>query len=137
MVASERDTKTLRVVVADGDVAACQDLVQRLGSLSNVQVVASETTAGNAIVAAYRTKPDAVLLDLTPPDRPAAETVRHLIAACPGVSVVMLVDRDEDARLTPALDAGARESVLKSAPAERIGAVLARLGPNRTMAADQ
>jgi NarL family two-component system response regulator LiaR len=119
------------VVLSEGDRAARERLASQLADLASVELVAVEATGNDTIVAAYRLRPDIVLLDLTPPDRPAADTVRHLQRVCPGVSVAMLVDKQEDARLTPALDAGARESVLKDASAERLEAVLRSLGPNQ------
>jgi two-component system response regulator DesR len=122
--------RTFRVVLADGDQAARERLASQLAGLNFVELVAVEATGNDAIVAAYKLQPDVVLLDLTPPDRTAADTIRHLQRVCPGVSVAMLVDKQEDARLTPALDAGARESVTKDASAERLEAVLRSLGPN-------
>jgi DNA-binding NarL/FixJ family response regulator len=44
--------------------------------------------------------------------------------------VAMLVDQEEDARLTPALDAGARDSLPKSSPPDQLESILRRLGPN-------
>jgi NarL family two-component system response regulator LiaR len=124
------DGETIRVVLSEGDRAARERLAAQLAELTSIDLVAVEATGNDTIVAAYRSRPDIVLLDLTPPDRTAADTIRHLQRVCPGVSVAMLVDKQEDARLTPALDAGARESVLKDVPAERLEAVLRRLGPN-------
>jgi DNA-binding NarL/FixJ family response regulator len=91
-------------------------------------LVATEGSAGDAIIAAPAA-PDVVLLDLTPPDRSAPDAIRHLLRARP-VSVAMLVDTEEDARLTPALDAGARES-LPARSAERLAATLRPAGAER------
>jgi DNA-binding NarL/FixJ family response regulator len=122
--------RRLRVLITEGDTDARQALARRLEELQDVELVGAEASAADAIIAAYRLKPDIVLLDLTPPDRKADDTVRHLLRACPGVSVAMLIDSEEDARLTPALDAGARESLPKSASRERLEALLRKLGPN-------
>lgn len=121
---------TVRVVLSEGDPTARERLASQLAALAFIELVAVEATGNDTILAAFRLRPDIVLLDLTPPDRTAADTIRHLQRVCPGVSVAMLVDKQEDARLTPALDAGARESVTKDASAERLEAVLRRLGPN-------
>jgi two-component system response regulator DesR len=122
--------RTFRVVLADGDQTVRERLASQLAGLTFVELVAVEATGNDAIVAAYKLQPDVVLLDLTPPDRTATDTIRHLQRVCPGVSVAMLVDKQEDARLTPALDAGARESITKDVTAEKLEAVLRRLGPN-------
>jgi NarL family two-component system response regulator LiaR len=120
----------VRVVLAAADDGARQTLAQQVAGLHGVDLVATEASAGDAIIATYRLHPDVVLLDLASPDRPAPDTIRHLLRVCPGVSVAMLVDQEEDARLTPALDAGARESLPKSAPPEHLASILRRLGPN-------
>lgn len=122
--------KTLRVLLAEGDPDARSSLATRVSELEGVDLVGSEANAADAIIAAYRTHPDVVLLDLSPPDRPAPDTIRHLLRVCPGVSVAMLVEQDEDARLTPALDAGASESLLKTATPERLASLFKKLGPN-------
>lgn len=127
---AEAADRAVRVVIAEGDVDARNRIAGELAGIAGIDLVAMEGSAGDAIIAAYRLRPDVVLLDLTPPDRTAPDAIRHLLRVCPGVSVAMLVDTEEDARLTPALDAGARESLPKSAPAERFAATLRRLGPN-------
>jgi DNA-binding NarL/FixJ family response regulator len=101
-----------------------------VSSLNGIELVAAESSADDAIIATYRLRPDIVLLDLSPPDRSAADAIRHLLRVCPGVSVAMLVDQEGDTRLTPALDAGARESLPKSATPDRLESILRRLGPN-------
>ena len=122
--------KDLRVLLAENDPTVRDALVSQVEGLSGVKLVGAESSAADAIIAAYRLRPDVVLLDLTPPDRPAPDTIRHLLRVCPGVSVAMLVDNEEDARLTPALDAGARESLPKPVVADRLESLLRRLGRN-------
>ena len=122
--------RALRVLVTEGNADTRRTIAEQLEGLQGVDLIGTEASAADAIISTYRLKPDIVLLDLTPPDRKADDTVRHLLRACPGVSVAMLIDGEEDARLTPALDAGARESVQKSASRERLEALLRRLGPN-------
>ena len=123
-------TRDVRVLVAEGDPDMRRAIARQVEGLRGIDLVATEGNATDAIIATYRLRPDVVLLDLTPPDRPAPDTIRHLLRVCPGVSVAMLVDQEEDVRLTPALDAGARESILKSASLERLESVVRRLGPN-------
>lgn len=122
--------RSLRVLLAEGDDSARVALATRVAEIKGVDLIGSETNAADAIIAAYRSSPDVILLDLSPPDRPAPDTIRHLLRVCPGVSVALLVEQDEDVRLTPALDAGGRESILKTATTERIESVINKLGPN-------
>lgn len=122
--------QSVRVLLAEGDAATRDSLVLQVEGLSGIDLVGAEASAADAIISAYRLRPDVVLLDLTPPDRPAPDTIRHLLRVCPGVSVAMLVDTEEDARLTPALDAGARESLPKSVASEQLESLLRRLGRN-------
>lgn len=123
-------TTSLRVLLAETDAETRTSLASRVSELNGVDLVGAEANAADAIIATYRLHPDVVLLDLASPDRPAADTIHHLLRVCPGVSVAMLVEREGDARLTPALDAGARESVLKTDSGDHLAALLRRLGPN-------
>lgn len=122
--------KALRVLLAEGDPTARTSLAEQVAALSGIDLVATEASASDAIIATYRLRPDVVLLDLTPPDRSAPDAIRHLLRACPGVSVAMLVDKEEAAALTPALDAGARESLAKTDPPEKLESILRKLGHN-------
>ena len=127
-ISSTAMTRPMKVVLAEGNAQARDVLASQVAALAGVDLVATESNAADAIISTYRLHPDVVLLDLTPPDRPATDAIRHLLRVWPGVSVAILFDGEEDARLTPALDAGARESLPKSAPADRIESTLRRLG---------
>ena len=124
--------RTVRVLLAEADQDVRERLASHLSGLPSIELVGAEATGNNAIVAAFRSRPDIVLLDLSMPDgeRPVPDTIRHLQRVCPGVSVAMLVDKEADARLTPALDAGARESLPKDVSPDGLEALLRRLGPN-------
>jgi DNA-binding NarL/FixJ family response regulator len=119
---------TVRVLLAEGNSTHREVLAARVGELTGIDLVGVEANAADAIISAYRQRPDVVLLDLSPPDRPAPDAIRHLLRVAPGVTVAMLVDREGDARLTPALDAGAAESLSKTASTEELESVVRRLG---------
>ncbi len=123
-------SRTNRVLLAASDPEMRETLRGHLTRLKGIELVGTETTGADAIIAAYRLHPDVILLELTPPDRSAPETIRHLLRVCPGASIAMLVAEDDDVRLTPALDAGARESLHATAPPEELESVIRRLGHN-------
>lgn len=129
-ISQSSPNRHVRVVLAESDPSARESIASQVANLHGVELVAAEASAGDAIIAAYRLRPDVVLLDLSPPDRTAPDAIRHLLRVCPGVSVAMLVDQEEDARLTPALDAGARESLPKTSSPDRLESILRRLGVN-------
>jgi DNA-binding NarL/FixJ family response regulator len=75
-------------------------------------------TAGNgaqALRIATATRPDVVLLDLNLPDFSGAEVTRQLLAALPGVRVLMLSASGERQDVLDAVTAGASGYLLKSA----------------------
>jgi DNA-binding NarL/FixJ family response regulator len=104
----------IRVLVVD-DHPIWRDGAAR--SLSEAGFVVSGT-AGNgaqALRIAAATRPDVVLLDLNLPDLRGAEVTRELLAALPGVRVLMLSASGERQDVLDAVTAGASGYLLKSA----------------------
>ncbi|TME22641.1 MAG: response regulator transcription factor, partial [Chloroflexi bacterium] len=67
-----------------------------------------------------RLQPDVVLLDLEMPDVDGVEAIPLLLAARPGVEVLVFTAYDTDERVLGAVRAGARGYLLKGASADEI-----------------
>jgi DNA-binding NarL/FixJ family response regulator len=123
--------KRYRVVVADRDEAYRGGLVASLAGLGNIEVAGEAATGSDVVVEAFRHRPDVVLLGLGLPGMSTAETTRHIVRAAPGSAVCLLVASESDPGITEAIDAGARDCLVKTADPEEIAIVLRRLGGRR------
>src|ERR1700754_2648770 len=87
-------------------------------------VVATTGEGGQAVRIAPAARPDVVVLDLQLPDISGVEVIRGLLAALPGVRVLMLSASGEEQSVLDAVKAGAAGYLLKSAaPDEFLAAV--------------
>ncbi len=118
--------RRFRVVVGERDQALRAGLLASLGTLSNVEVAASAANGADVVIEAWRHRPDVVLLDLRLPGMSAAEATRHITRAAPEAAVCLLVASEFDEGITEAIDAGARDCLVRSAPPEEIAIVLRR-----------
>ncbi|HEY2327733.1 MAG TPA: response regulator transcription factor [Gaiellaceae bacterium] len=110
-----------RVLVVDDEPQFARALATNLrGAGYDVETA---TTAAEALAAAGRTPPDAVILDLRLPDGSGRDVARELRTRSDVPVIVVSAVGDEDEKIA-ALDAGADDYVTKPFP---IGELLARL----------
>jgi len=114
----------LRVVVVD-DHAVVREGLKRIISESANMTVTAEAAGGNeAIEIVSRTPCDAVVLDISMPDRNGIEVLKELRARCPSVPVLMLSIHSEDQCALRSLRAGAAGYLTKdAAPANIVEAI--------------
>ncbi|MBI2759872.1 MAG: response regulator transcription factor [Chloroflexi bacterium] len=124
---ARREVRRFRVVVGNSDHTYREQLVANLAELGNIEVAGSASTGVDTIIEAWRHRPDVVLLDLSLPGMSAAETTRHIRRAAPESAICLLVVSEGDAGISEALDAGARECLVKTSTPEEIAIVLNRL----------
>ncbi len=116
----------VRLAVTGRDSARRERLAAALAAQPGITICAVAATSADAIIDAYRHRPDAVLLELGLPKLIAAETVRHLLRVAPGVLVYLLSERGQPAGISAALDAGARDVLDAALTPAQIAAVLRR-----------
>ena len=116
-----------RVVVGNQDRQYREELVAGLTSLGYVEVAGAASNGSDVVIEAWRHRPDVVLLDLTLPGMSAAETTRHITRAAPNAAVCLLVSSENDPGISEALDAGARDCLVKTATPAQIATVLRRV----------
>jgi len=86
----------IRVVIADDHPIVRQGLRALLADEPEIGVVGEATTGDEVREACLTLQPDVLLLDLSMPGPPAADTVRTLRAHSPEIQIVMLTaHRDE------------------------------------------
>jgi PAS domain S-box-containing protein len=118
--------KPLRVVLADDHPILLSSLAQLLGRDGRFDVVTRVTSGEQAVERVRTLRPDLVVMDLAMPGIGGIEATRQIISETEGVAALVLTANPEEESLIPALEAGARGFVLKSAHRdELIGALLA------------
>jgi DNA-binding NarL/FixJ family response regulator len=114
----------IRLLIADDHAVVRTGLRQLVGTFDDVELVGEAANGKEAVALCAEREPDVVLMDLEMPVLDGIEATRQIVAAQPGVAVVVLTsfsDRDEILR---ALDAGAVGYLLKDAePADLAKAV--------------
>lgn len=116
-------SSAVRVMVVD-DHPIWRDAAARTLSEAGYSVVATAGNGAQALRVAAAARPDVVLLDLNLPDLPGAQVTRQLLAALPGLRVLILSASGERQDVLDAVTAGASGYLLKSAePGELTAAV--------------
>jgi two-component system, chemotaxis family, chemotaxis protein CheY len=114
------------VVLADDDLTSrwlLRGVLKRLGFV----LLAEATNGQEAIMAATRTKPDIVLLDVCMPFQTGPGALPAIIAAHPTAKVVMLTSMADEATVRSCIEMGAAEYLRKDTPVEEICRVLVGL----------
>ncbi len=116
----------IRVLIVDDHAVVRRGLEQFLGSEPDIDVVGTAPDGEEAVHAAAAATPDVVLMDLSMPVLNGVEATRRIVAASPGVAVVVLTSFSDRDRIMDALEAGATGYILKDAdPTEVVAAVRA------------
>ena len=125
----------VRVVVVDDDALVRSGLGLLLGTDPGIVVVGE---AGDGIDAQHvveRERPDVVLMDIRMPRRDGLAATASILAAHPGLAILILTTFDADDDVLRALAAGARGFLLKDAsPEELVQAVRAAAEGRSTLA---
>jgi DNA-binding NarL/FixJ family response regulator len=110
----------IRVMVVDDHPIVRQGLVSVLSDEDDLEVVGEAGSGREAIGLLPRARPDVVLLDLEMPDVDGVEAIPQLLAASPGLGILVFTAYDTDERVVGAVRAGARGYLLKGASADEI-----------------
>ena len=116
-----------RILIVDDHPFMRAGLAQLIDRQADMQVCAE---AGNAVEAARelaRAQPDLVLTDITMPGRSGLEFIKDLLAAQPGMPVLVVSMHDEAIYAERVLRAGARGYIMKEAGGENLLTALRRI----------
>jgi DNA-binding NarL/FixJ family response regulator len=119
-----------RIMLVDDHPVVLSGLTAMLSVEDWAEVVAAAGTAADALAAVTEARPDLAVVDLKLPDMDGVELCRRLLAARPGLAVLVLSMYAGDQPVRAALAAGATGYLLKdSEPTEVLAAIrLARRG---------
>lgn len=113
-------TDPIRVLVCDDHPVYRAGLCMLFGEVPSIDVVGEAGTGEEAVRLAAEVEPDVVIMDIGLPDISGIEATRRLLAARPGIAVLVLTMFDDDVSVTAALRAGARGYILKGAPHDQV-----------------
>ncbi len=110
----------IRVLVADDHPIVRGGIVALLESADDIEVVGQAATGLEAVDLALALEPDLVLMDLRMPGIDGDEATARVLAARPGIRVVVLTTYETDESILTAIEAGASGYLLKAAPEREI-----------------
>jgi len=110
----------IRILVADDHPIVRGGIVALLDATDDMEVVGQASTGLEAVELALTLTPDLVLMDLRMPGIDGDEATARILAATPGIRVLVLTTYESDASILTAIEAGASGYLLKAAPQEEI-----------------
>jgi DNA-binding NarL/FixJ family response regulator len=110
----------IRIMVVDDHPIVRQGLVSVLEDEDDLEVVGEARSGREAVNHVQRVGADVVLLDLEMPELDGVDAIPLLLAARPGVEVLVFTAYDTDEKVLGAIKAGARGYLLKGASSEDI-----------------
>ncbi|HEV7951335.1 MAG TPA: response regulator transcription factor [Glaciihabitans sp.] len=110
----------IRIVVADDHPVVRSGIVALLSSVDDITVVGEAATGLEAVTVSLELEPDLVLMDLRMPELDGDEATARILAAKPGIRVIILTTYESDANILTAIEAGASGYLLKASPQEEI-----------------
>lgn len=102
-----------RILLVDDHAIVRLGLTTLLNDQSDMEVVGEASTAGEAVIAVEKLRPDVVLMDIRLPGEGGIEATREVTTRFPESKVVMLTSFADDELVMRAINAGAMGYVLK------------------------
>ena len=119
---------TIRVLLVDDQPVIRQGLRLRMATEADIAVIGEAGDGDAALDLAAALAPDVIVMDIAMPGIDGIETTRHIRAAVPGSTVVILSLSDDDATRARAAEAGAAAFVAKHEADGLLLATIRRLG---------
>ena len=111
------------VLLCDDSLFA-RHMMRRTLEPAGYQVVAEAEDGEQAIIAYRAHRPDLLLVDLVMPGLNGTETIKRIIAEFPDARIIVCSAMGQDPLIQEAIDAGAKDYVLKPANPVRLAEVI-------------
>ncbi len=109
-----------RSVLVVDDAAFMRATLRDIFSRNGYTVLGEARNGNEALVLYDQLKPDLVTMDIVMPEMGGIEAVRRLVAVNPGARVIMCSAMGQQALVIEAIQAGARDFVIKPFQATRV-----------------
>lgn len=110
----------IRLLIAEDHAMVRAGLEELLSDVEDFEIAGAAANGEEAITLAAETSPDVVLIDLAMPIIDGIEATRRMLAADPGLRIVVLTAFSDRERILRALDAGALGYLLKDTEPEEL-----------------
>lgn len=110
----------IRVLVADDHPIVRSGIVALLGAAPDIEIVGQAADGAELVTLAASLHPDIVVTDLRMPGLSGEQATATMLAADPGIKVIVLTTYESDDSILGAIEAGASGYLLKAAPHEEI-----------------
>lgn len=115
---------TIRLLLVDDHAVVRSGLRMLLESEADVEIAGEAGTAGEALEAVTRLKPDVVLMDIGLPDMSGIDAAREIKRLHPDTAIVALTIHEDEEYFFKMLEAGASGYVPKRAAPEELQAAI-------------
>ena len=109
------NAQQLRILIADDHPLFRDGLRVLLESVDDLQVVGEATSGEDVVALAALLQPEVILMDIKMPGLNGIEATRRILAAAPGLKILIVSMFEDDDSVFAALRAGARGYILKGA----------------------
>ena len=109
------NAQQLRILIADDHPLFRDGLRVLLESVDDLQVVGEATSGEDVVALAAALQPEVILMDIKMPGLNGIEATRRILAATPGIKILIVSMLEDDDSVFAALRAGARGYILKGA----------------------
>ncbi|GAC1654318.1 MAG: AAA family ATPase [Candidatus Dormibacteraceae bacterium] len=117
----------IRVVIIDDNPSTVDNLRKLLGFEPDMEVVGTALNAESAIEEVRRLTPDVVLMDVNMPGQDGIKATQTMASQAPYPPVVLMSVQEDREYLRRAMQAGAREFLVKPFSADELAAALRRV----------
>ncbi len=107
-----------RIVLVDDHPVVRLGLREQLAAAGNLSIVGEAASVSEAVTLAGRVKPELALLDLHLPDGSGVQACRAMLAAVPGLRILIMSMHDDPLLARAAISSGAHGYVLKDISAD-------------------
>ncbi len=108
-----------RILVVD-DAAFMRMMIKNIVTKSGYEVVGEAENGKQAVEKYAELKPDIVTMDITMPDMDGIEAVKAIKAVDPEASIIMVSAMGQQAMVMDAIQAGARDFIVKPFQQDRL-----------------
>jgi DNA-binding NarL/FixJ family response regulator len=113
-------TDRISVLIADDHPVFRQGLHALLDEVPDIELIGEAADGDEAVTAALELKPDVVLMDVRMPGLNGIDATRRIVAADPGIGILVLTMFEDDDSVFAAMRAGARGYLLKGSEQEEV-----------------
>jgi len=114
----------IRIVIVDDHVIVRRGLKIFLRAYDDLDLVGEAASGYEALALCSQVQPDIVLMDLAMPDIDGPTTIRAILEKHPNIRVIALTSFGKEQQVQAALDAGAKDYLLKNVSADELAEVL-------------